>query len=214
MKLRLNRRQFFRAALWGTPLLAAADAAFVEPRWLKVKRLNLAIGTSGIRFVHFTDLHHKGDREWLVSVVSTINACKPEFVCFTGDLIEESQHLSETLELLQQIQAPLYGVPGNHDYWSGADFEEVAKGFEKTGGAWLIDRSVAVAQGRVHRVVLREGQNTATNPRREERAACTLPELVREARAAPVRSDAGGPFAWWSGPIALLRCSGGALRRR
>jgi predicted MPP superfamily phosphohydrolase len=150
MKLRLNRRQFFRAALWGTPLLAAADAAFVEPRWLKVKRLNLAIGTSGIRFVHFTDLHHKGDREWLVSVVSTINACKPEFVCFTGDLIEESQHLSETLELLQQIQAPLYGVPGNHDYWSGADFEEVAKGFEKTGGAWLIDRSVAVAQGRVH----------------------------------------------------------------
>jgi predicted MPP superfamily phosphohydrolase len=73
--------------------------------------------------------------------LTRINSLKPEFVCFTGDLIEESQHLPETLEFLPQIQAPLYGVPGNHDYWSGADFEEVAKGFEKTGGAWLMDRS-------------------------------------------------------------------------
>jgi predicted MPP superfamily phosphohydrolase len=150
MKLRLNRRQFLRAALWGTPLVAAGDAAFVEPHWLKVKHLNLANGGPATRLVHFTDLHHKGDRDWLSSIVTRINSLKPEFVCFTGDLIEEPQHLPETLEFLQRIQAPLYGVPGNHDYWSGADFEEVAKGFEKTGGAWLMDRSVAVAQGRVH----------------------------------------------------------------
>ena len=34
-------------------------------------------------------------------------------------------------------------MPGNHDYWSRADFKEIAKAFTATGGAWLMDSSVA-----------------------------------------------------------------------
>lgn len=124
-------------------MLAAGDAAIVEPGWLKVKCLKLADEPSA-RFVHFTDLHHKGDRDWLVSVVDRINSLEPEFVCFTGDLVEDSAHLAETLECLQRIKSPLYGVPGNHDYWSGADFKVVGEVFAVTGGAWLLDQSLAV----------------------------------------------------------------------
>jgi predicted MPP superfamily phosphohydrolase len=43
------------------------------------------------RIVHFTDVHHKGDRAYLQGVVKKINALSPDFVCFTGDLIEETQ---------------------------------------------------------------------------------------------------------------------------
>ncbi len=146
---RFNRRRFFRLALWGTPVLAAADAALVEPHLLKVTRLKLSGGQPTARFVHFTDLHHKGDRAWLASVVEHINSLKPEFVCFTGDLVEDREHLAETLELLQQINVPLYGVPGNHDYWSGADFKVIAEAFAATGGAWLMDASLPVAGGAV-----------------------------------------------------------------
>ncbi len=144
MRKPINRRRFFkRLALYGTPLVAFGEAGWVEPYWLKVNRLRFTDAAPVARFVHFTDLHHKGDGKWLASVVGNINALKPEFVCFTGDLIEEKNHLSETLDLLKQIKAPLFGVPGNHDYWSNADFKVIAKAFAATGGAWLTDSSMA-----------------------------------------------------------------------
>lgn len=99
--------------------------------------------------VHFTDLHHKGDRAYLTRIVKRINALSPDFVCFTGDLIEERPYLAEALELLGGIKSPLYGVPGNHDYWSKVPFEEIAKCFSATGGGWLLDRQMITADGEV-----------------------------------------------------------------
>lgn len=149
MRLRFNRRHFLRLALYGSPVLAVADMALVEPHWLKVTKLKLGQGTPTARLVHFTDQHFKGDRAWLARIVAKINALKPDFVCFTGDLIEEKEHLAEALELVQQIKVPVYGVPGNHDYWSNADFADFAKAFAATGGAWLMDASALVAGGQV-----------------------------------------------------------------
>lgn len=149
MTKRFNRRRFFKIALIGLPALAIGDAGWIEPRWLKINHLRLAVGEPVARFVHFTDLHHKGDRKWLASVVERINALKPEFVCFTGDLIEDKEHLPETLELLKRLNAPLFGVPGNHDYWSHADFKAIARAFTATGGAWLLDTSVTVTGAKV-----------------------------------------------------------------
>jgi uncharacterized protein len=113
---KISRRWFLLGALLGTPLFPVADALWVEPNWVKVRRVRLSKGKPSHRLVHFTDLHHKGDRAYLVSIVKKINALSPDFVCFTGDLIEEGKHLPEALELLAQIKAPMYGVPGNHDY--------------------------------------------------------------------------------------------------
>ena len=149
MAKRFNRRRFITAGLTGLPALAVADAGWLEPHWLKMNRLRLAAASPVARFVHFTDLHHKGDLKWLTSVVDRINALKPDFVCFTGDIIEDAAHLAGALELLQQIKAPLFGVPGNHDYWSHADFDEISRAFAATGGAWLVDASVTAPGGRV-----------------------------------------------------------------
>jgi len=146
---RVTRRRFLRALLYGTPALVLADGLWIEPNWLKVRRVNLAQGTPSHRFVFFTDLHHKGDRTLLDSAVRKINALSPEFVCFGGDIIEDTRHLPDALDGLKQIKAPLYGVPGNHDYWAGADFDVVGEAFAATGGRWLMDEVVEVAEGRV-----------------------------------------------------------------
>jgi predicted MPP superfamily phosphohydrolase len=145
----VNRRRFFRALFYGVPTLAVADALWVEPDWIKIRRLCLTPGTPAHRFVHFTDLHHKGDRAYLASAVKQINALSPEFVCFTGDIIEETKYLTEALELFRTLKSPLYGVPGNHDYWSGADFSVIATAFAATGGKWLLDESVLAADGKI-----------------------------------------------------------------
>lgn len=148
-RLRISRRRFLGALLVGTPAIALADSLWIEPNWLRVRRLNLANGTPTTRFVFFTDLHHKGDRGLLDSMVRKINALSPEFVCFGGDLVEEKEHVADALKGLQQIKAPIYGVPGNHDYWGHADFDEIDRGLMATGGRWLQDEVLDVANGKV-----------------------------------------------------------------
>jgi hypothetical protein len=147
---RISRRKFIASVLLATPCAIGADARWVEPTWLKVQRIRIGSGTPSHRLVHFTDIHHKGDGAYLESVVRTINSLSPDFVCFTGDIIEEEKFLAEALELLSGIQAPIFGVPGNHDYWSNISFEPVHKCFAATGGAWLLDEQRKIANGKIN----------------------------------------------------------------
>jgi uncharacterized protein len=148
--MKLTRRRFLRAALYGTPVVLTAHALGVEPEWIKVRKVRIGQPTSPVRVVHFTDLHFKGDNEYLESVVRKINALAPDAVCFTGDIIEEAEWLEPALKLLAGIKAPLVGVPGNHDHWSGADFGPVRTMFARTGGAWLENKVLDLPSLGIH----------------------------------------------------------------
>jgi uncharacterized protein len=145
----ISRRKFIGLILLATPAAVLADATLVEPAFLKIRHYRMGNNPTH-RIVQFSDLHHKGDREYLQSVVDKINSLAPDFVCFTGDLIEDRQFLPEVLEILPGIQAPLYGVPGNHDYWSGASFTAIHECFKATGGVWLLDERREIAGGKIH----------------------------------------------------------------
>jgi predicted MPP superfamily phosphohydrolase len=148
--MKFTRRKFIMTALLASPFAIAADARALEPQWVKINRLRLTEGEPSHRFVHFSDLHHKGDRAHTRSIVEMINSLSPDFVCFTGDLLEEAKFLPETLELLSGIKSPLYGVPGNHDYTSGVSFADIAQCFAATGGAWLMDEQMTAADGKIN----------------------------------------------------------------
>ena len=124
------------------PAVAVADATQFEPGWLKVTSLKLAKGTVRHRFVHFSDIHFKGDVDYLRRVVGMINDLKPDFACFTGDLIEDAEHLDGAVRELRALKCPLYAVPGNHDHWSRADLGSLIDVCRKSDGAWLPDRQV------------------------------------------------------------------------
>ena len=145
---KFSRRRFIVAALLCAPCLVAADARWLEPNWIKTRRFRLASGKPTHRVVHFTDVHHRGDRAHLEAVVKKINALSPDFVCFTGDLIEETKHLPEALEVFAGIKSPVYGVPGNHDYWSKAPWAGIAQCLAGTGGAWLLDEQRVTSDGK------------------------------------------------------------------
>ena len=69
----INRRRFFRRlGLAGAAslLLGAADAKYLEPHWLKIRRMRIGAGAPVCRFAYFTDLHYKGDRAFAESVVA------------------------------------------------------------------------------------------------------------------------------------------------
>lgn len=156
MKLaKFSRRDFLLkcgAICVAAPFATVADAKWLEPTWLKVRHLRIGDGKPAHRLVHFTDLHYKGDRAYAELVVKTINSFSPDLVCFTGDIMEHTRFLPEALEILSGIKSPMYGVPGNHDYWSGASFAVIGQSFAANGGAWLLDEQRAVAGGKINLV--------------------------------------------------------------
>jgi len=119
---------------------------YIERKWLAVRSLDLG-ATHSLRVVHITDIHYKGDRQYLIRVVDTINRLAPDIVCLTGDIVEESGFMDEALAILTGIRCPIYGVPGNHDYWCGYPFEKIDAQFRKTGGAWLCDTNIIIRNG-------------------------------------------------------------------
>jgi predicted MPP superfamily phosphohydrolase len=152
MKLnRFSRRHFLLTlgtACAGAPVATVADAKWIEPTRLKVRRLRIGDGRSAYRLVHFTDLHYKGDRAYAESVVKTINSFSPDLVCFTGDIMEHTQFLPEALEILSGIKSPMFGVPGNHDFSrssANALRPPAGPGCLTNDGMWLTGRSTSWA---------------------------------------------------------------------
>ena len=139
----MTRRKFLALGALALPAAIGADAALVEPTALRIAKLDLGTA-AGTRFVHFTDFHFKGDRRYAAQMVRKINELAPEFVCFTGDLVEDKRFATEALSFIAQITAPVYGAPGNHDYWCGASFDEYEQSFAATGGGWLVDRAIVL----------------------------------------------------------------------
>ncbi len=140
----MTRRKFLGLGALALPSAVAADVV-IEPTNLRIAHLPLN-KAGALRFVHFTDFHYKGNVRYAERMVSTINELEPEFVCFTGDLIEDKSFAPAALEFIRKIKAPVYGSPGNHDYWSRAPFADYEAAFNATGGGWLVDRSAVLAK--------------------------------------------------------------------
>jgi hypothetical protein len=140
----LTRRKFLGLGALALPAVLGADSAAFETTALHVTKLRH--GDGNCRFVHFSDFHYKGDAEYAAEVVRTINGLAPDFVCFTGDLVEEARFAAEAFAFIRQIAAPVYGTPGNHDFQSGIAHSDFSAAFAATGGAWLRDECVLLAE--------------------------------------------------------------------
>ena len=169
---KVTRRKFLGLTALTLPAALGANARFIEPTSLRVTKFNLSGGPGDCRFIHFSDFHHKGNARYAAKVVRTINDLAPEFVCFTGDIVEDARFAPEALGFIRQIKTPVYGSPGNHDYWSRISFVEVEHVFAATGGAWLTDRSVVIPKHDLEIVGMAlAGDRTFTAPRANRRLA-------------------------------------------
>jgi predicted MPP superfamily phosphohydrolase len=79
---------------------------------------------SHVRIAHLTDQHFGRVTPHSVqeAAIELANAQVPDLVVISGDFVCHSQmYLDELVECLGKLQAPVIGVLGNHDHWSGAD---------------------------------------------------------------------------------------------
>ena len=169
---RFGRRAILAAGLAAAPAMVLGAGVHRNTKKFRVQTVRLTEGDPTCRLVQISDVHHRGDVAYAEEIVRAINALDPDLVCFTGDLIEHVHFLPEALELLGMIDAPLFGIPGNHDYWSGARFGEYAKRFAAGGGAWLVNATAPVREHGLAFVGVAE-RNTAA-ARRPAADRCVL----------------------------------------
>lgn len=95
----------------------------------------------GIRVAHLTDQHvgRVTPHEVQIGAVELANAQEPDIVVLSGDFVCHSQMwLDQLVDVVARFDAPVYGVLGNHDHWSGSD--EVRWALRK-GGVEVLDNA-------------------------------------------------------------------------
>jgi len=132
-------------------IFIAIDAFLIEPNWLKARTIRLSENPR-LRIVHFTDIHHIKDSGLFAKAVEEINRLAPDFVCFTGDVTGgaegSSDNFKDAINLFAKIKAPVYGVPGNHDYWAKLDFDAIDRALHSTGGKLLVNSKTNSMDGK------------------------------------------------------------------
>ena len=119
---------------WVVPVVSAAAAAavyaaFVEPRWLEVRRTRIHLRglpqvLDGLRIALLTDLHAGGATPLSVvrRAASLAMSERPDMIAITGDFaVDWARSFDPVLGALSTLSAPLgvYAVPGNHDHVIG-----------------------------------------------------------------------------------------------
>ena len=101
--------------------------ALVTPRTVKVERVGfesakLPASFDGYRVVQISDLHvgtYGTDTAAVSMFVDSVNALKPDLICFTGDLVNRQTSEAEPFKpVLSRLRARhgVMAVLGNHDY--------------------------------------------------------------------------------------------------
>lgn len=97
-----------------------------ELRRVEFARSDLPPELDGMRIVLVADLHvdkMSSDNE-VEEVVRRVNALEPDLIVLAGDFVDgRVSQIGHKLEALKNLRAKhgVYGVPGNHEYYSGYD---------------------------------------------------------------------------------------------
>ena len=81
---------------------------------------NLPESANGLRICHIGDFHlgSFGTKSGYVRrIIETVNSRKPDVILFVGDLVNfETKEAFPYRDVLAGMEAPVYAIPGNHDF--------------------------------------------------------------------------------------------------
>jgi predicted MPP superfamily phosphohydrolase len=99
--------------------------------------------------VQLTDIHvgRTIKRHFVQYLVDSANALNPDIVVITGDLVDLPIHqIADDLEPLRHIRAPVYFIPGNHEYFHGV--HDTIDYLARLGIKPLINTAVTIRRGK------------------------------------------------------------------
>jgi predicted MPP superfamily phosphohydrolase len=85
-----------------------------------------------MRFVQISDVHiGSRSQRFLEHVIDKVNALDPEFLCITGDFIDQSGIGEEQLAALTRVAGPIYFSIGNHEKYE--DLDQIVQRLQNLG---------------------------------------------------------------------------------
>jgi predicted MPP superfamily phosphohydrolase len=140
--------------LAGASFGALAYGTYHENRTPEISRVVLSYRglhpeLCGFRIVQVTDIHAGPliSFESIAGTVSVVNALKPDLIVLTGDYVNNNPaYVDGCVRLLNDLKANagVFGVYGNHDYYTGID--SVREGFSRTR-IFMLSHSRRAAKG-------------------------------------------------------------------
>jgi len=124
--------------------VGAVNALFIRTKQVQIdhKRLKKPVRIAQLSDLHLGSVHGPC---YLKKVVAKTNALKPDIVLITGDIADGPfQYSKEWFDPLNDIKAPVYFSPGNHDHYAGLD--KVLKILEGTKVRPLVNEKVALGE--------------------------------------------------------------------
>jgi len=120
-----SRREFLEfltaGVTLGSAFLLTGAGYLIAHQKPIIRRVKLG---STWKITQFSDLHLSPSLpvSFINEIVSSLNQTEPDFFVFTGDLVDGTvEELEGKARLLTQLNAPVYWVTGNHEYYSGAE---------------------------------------------------------------------------------------------
>ena len=127
-KIKKNLR-YLNLALFAVALIVAGVGIFEGIRFPAVRKVEMEIAAlprkaDNLKIVFLTDLHinRMSDPEWLPLIVAKVNSLDADLILLGGDLVDGNvDRMGKLMLPLRDLRARygVYGVPGNHEYYSG-----------------------------------------------------------------------------------------------
>jgi predicted MPP superfamily phosphohydrolase len=98
-----------------------------------------------LRFVQISDVHI-GSRSarYLRQIIDAVNALRPEFLCITGDFIDQPGVSIDKLAALREVRVPIYYCIGNHERYE--DLQAIIARLQTLGVQVLRNQTLEVGE--------------------------------------------------------------------
>ena len=120
LTLVINLSDIHKAFIFLIIFFPSITYGFLNAKNVSVKQLKFSQSKikQKLNFVFLSDIHiGSNNPKILKKIVSLINQQNPKFVLIGGDLIDSSSFKIEDLDEIKNVNAPVYFVTGNHEYY-------------------------------------------------------------------------------------------------
>ena len=142
----MTRRRFLRRAGLGVSAATLGTAGWArwgEPEWLEITHHDVRLpglprAFDGFRIAQISDIHLEGGSmsDDLPAICQLTTAQNADAIVVTGDYVTTppDADLNALVRGLQPLAAPagVWGIMGNHDYWSGPSARIVGEALQQT----------------------------------------------------------------------------------
>ena len=133
----MTRREFLKNCVRLTFGVLLVDTLFVEKQWIEFTEHHLKREsfTERITFVQVSDVHLNFLTDFLLSAVDKINQMRPDFIFFTGDMIDnkDRKHLLEKFLARFSPDIVKVAIMGNWEYWGDISVDYLEKVYGANG---------------------------------------------------------------------------------